>query len=60
MYEPNFCTKFHTDTSLLFSSEMMESGLLVFRKLNLRKYRYKDYVTTTVDILFLAILSNTC
>jgi hypothetical protein len=40
--------------SLLFSSLKIVSALNAFRRLRARKYKYKDYITTIVDVLFLS------
>ena len=40
--------------ALLFSSLKIVSALNVFRRLRARKYKYKDYITTIVDVLFLS------
>ena len=43
---------------LHFSSSNISNALDVFRKLRPRKYKYKEYITTIVDVLFLPNLSN--
>ena len=40
-----------------FPSSNISNALEVFRKIRPRKYKYKEYVTTIVDVLFLSNLS---
>ena len=43
---------------LSFSLSNISNALDVFRKLRPRNYKYKEYITTIVDVLFLSNLSN--
>jgi len=59
--KPNLYIQFQTDTQLLlFLFPNMDSDLDVFRKLKSKKYRYKEYITTIVNVLFLVNLNNMC
>jgi hypothetical protein len=44
----------------LFSSLNITNVLEVFLKLKPRKYKYKEYITIIVDVLFLLNLNNIC
>jgi len=59
LHEPNLWIRFQIEIWLGFSPSNISNGLEVFCKLRpTRKYKYKEYITTIVDVMFLTIFNN--